>query len=478
MHQSAQPVTHQEEPEESSGAIIPGDAGAMSGRDLSFLVEASRVLNRTLDVEETLATVARLSVPHLGSWCVVDLCQGDRVRRLAIVHPDPAKQSVADELLASWPPHRDDPLALRTGQSEVVFPVTDEMLSTAARSPENLAMLRTLGIGSVMSVPLLARGEVLGAITYVSPDRDHPFTRDDLVLAEDLAARCAVAIDNARLLQSAEQARAEADAAREQAEQANLIKVRFLSTMSHELRTPLNAIAGYAELLETGVRGPLTDAQLEDVHRIQVNQRHLLGLVEAVLNFAKIEAGRIEFGLADVPLADVLAEVGVIIAPLAEEKGITCLGCASPEEEPGAMVYADPDKLRQILVNLLDNAIKFSGDAATVEVTHRFSGANVQIRVTDYGTGIAPEHRERIFEPFVQVEDGLARGHEGTGLGLAISRELAVGMGGTITVESEVGRGSTFAVTLSRGRGESPGDGSRGSPRAAVPPLTTDAPTE
>ncbi|HZG43301.1 MAG TPA: GAF domain-containing protein, partial [Longimicrobium sp.] len=161
-------------------------------RDLSFLVEATRLLAKSLDVETTLATVARLSLPHLGSWCMVDLLEGDHMRRLAIIHPDPAQQELAEQLLDSWPPLRDDPLgipsAMRTGRSQVVFPVTDDMLIASSRSPQNLAILRALGIGSFMTIPLLARGEVLGAITYVSPNHGDSFTPLDLVLGEDLAA--------------------------------------------------------------------------------------------------------------------------------------------------------------------------------------------------------------------------------------------------------------------------------------------------
>jgi signal transduction histidine kinase len=448
MNRTADARPVHEKPLARSGVARERRSGPIREQDLSFLVEATRLLSGSLDVETTLASVARLSLPHFGSWCVVDLCEGDHMRRVAIIHPDPVAQSLADELLTGWPPQRDDPLGapsvVRTRESQVVFPVTDEMLVEAARSPQNLAILRALEIGSFMTIPLLARDQVLGAITYVSPNHGDSFSERDLDLAEDLAARCAIAIDNARLLQTAEAAQAEA-------EEANRAKMQFLSTMSHELRTPLNAIAGYAELLETGIRGPLTEAQLTDVRRIQANQRHLLGLVESVLSYAKIEAGRIQFGLEDVSLASVLREVDGIITPLAEDKGVTCVGCA-PAVGDDLTVYADADKLRQILVNLLANAIKFCGKGGRIEVLHRIAGAKVEIQVRDNGPGIAPEYLERIFEPFTQVDQGYTQTHGGTGLGLAISRELAHGMGGELSVESEVGRGSTFTLSLARGR--------------------------
>ena len=426
-----------------------GEPEPIREQDLSFLVEATRLLGQSLDVETTLASVARLSLPHFGSWCMVDLCEGDHMRRVAIIHPDPEGQALADELLNGWPPDRDDPLGVpsvvRTRRSQVVFPVTDEMLIESARSPENLAILRALEIGSLLTIPLVARDQVLGAITYISPNHGDSFSARDLDLAEDLAARCAIAIDNSRLLQTAQAARAEA-------EEANRVKMQFLSTMSHELRTPLNAIAGYAELLETGVRGTLTEAQLADVRRIQANQRHLLGLVESVLSYAKIQAGKTEFGLEDVPIASVLAEVDEIVAPLAEESGVTCAGCG-PEAVDDLTVHADADKLRQILINLIANAIKFCGEGGRVDVTYHATDGRVEIRVRDDGPGIAPEYRERIFEPFTQVDQGYTQVHGGTGLGLAISRELAHGMGGELSVESEMGEGSTFILTLERGRG-------------------------
>ena len=426
------------------------DSGVgLNEESASFLLQATRILAASLDIEKTLASAARLSLPHLGSWCIVDLCEGDHMRRLAIIHPDPAQQALADELLSGWPPQREHslgvPSAVRSGRSEVVFPVTDEMLVAAAGSPQNLALLRALQIGSFMTVPLLARGAVLGAITYVSPNHGDSFSGLDLVLAEDLATRCAIAIDNAQLFQRAKAAQA-------QAEEANQAKIRFLSTMSHELRTPLNAISGYVELLETGVRGELTPPQLADLCRIRINQRHLLGLVEAVLTYARVESGHTEFGLGDVRLASVLGDTEVLVTPLADKRGITLEWICQPGDS-ALVVHADRDRLQQILVNLLTNAIKFSHQGGSVAITCGQAGEGVEIRVSDHGVGIASDHLERIFAPFVQVDEGLRKEYGGIGLGLAISHELAVGMGGSLSAESEPGMGSTFTLALSHGRG-------------------------
>ena len=241
-----------------------------------------------------------------------------------------------------------------------------------------------------------------------------------------------------------------AESARAAAELANRAKSDFLATMSHELRTPLNAIAGYAQLMQLGVPEPVPAAHHEYLTRIQQSQRHLLGVINSVLNFARIEAGSVVYEMGDVAIAALLAEVEPLIAPQMQSRGHTyaCLPC-----DPTLVVYADPDKVRQILLNLLSNAIKFtpsggqitlSAEALIDEPTEKYAA----IRVRDTGLGIPPEKLSTIFDPFVQVDASHNRAAEGTGLGLAISRELARGMGGDLVVESTVGVGSTFTLTL------------------------------
>lgn len=416
-----------------------------AGAGAEFLAESSRLLASSLDYETTLATVAGLALPHLGAWCFVDLIgPADQMRRLAVIHPDSAMQELARRLETGWPPERDDPFgvprAVRTGTSEIIPEISHQMLEEAAHGKENLRLLQRLGIGSLMVVPLMARGEVLGAITYVAPKAHHSYTEADLSLAEDLASRCAIAIDNARLYHMAQEAQAEAM-------EANRAKTLFLSTMSHELRTPLNAIAGYAELLEMGVHGPLTGEQKQDIRRIQANQQHLLGLVNSVLDFARIEAGRMEYHIGDVSVSDVIANVEMVVLPFARTRGVAYTA-GRPDEH--LAVRGDREKLQQILVNLVVNGIKFTPPGGSVMLEWTQDDGTIALRVRDTGVGIAEEHLESIFTPFVQVKNGLTRAEEGTGLGLAISRNLARGMGGTLTVESELGKGSSFTLVLPR----------------------------
>jgi signal transduction histidine kinase len=236
-----------------------------------------------------------------------------------------------------------------------------------------------------------------------------------------------------------------AEAARAAAEEANRARSRFLATMSHELRTPLNAIGGYAELLEIGVRGPVSDSQRTDLGRIRRAQKHLLGLINDVLDFAKLEAGRLEFHPADFPVAEVLADAEALIIPMARAKSITYTRGAC---DTRALVHADPERTRQILVNLLSNAVKFTQAGGHVTVEWTVADGTALFRVSDNGMGVPADKLEGIFEPFVQVDSDLTRTAQGTGLGLAISRELARAMGGELSVESTPEQGSTFILRL------------------------------
>ncbi|MEO7038892.1 MAG: ATP-binding protein [Gemmatimonadaceae bacterium] len=232
--------------------------------------------------------------------------------------------------------------------------------------------------------------------------------------------------------------------AREAAENANRTKADFLAAMSHELRTPLNAISGYVQLMEMELHGPLTDKQRNALERISRSQGVLARLIEDVLSFARIDAGHVEYHLADVSIEGLLDGVEALVSPQLELKG---LGYSYCHVDGGITVHADPDKVEQIMLNLLSNAIKFT-DAGSVSVECDATPSEIRVRVRDTGRGIPPDKLQSIFEPFVQVESGLKRGAGGTGLGLAISRELARGMSGDITAESAAGKGAIFTLIL------------------------------
>ena len=228
------------------------------------------------------------------------------------------------------------------------------------------------------------------------------------------------------------------------AEEANRAKGQFLATMSHELRTPLNAIGGYADLMEMGLRGPVTDVQREDLARIQASQRHLLGLINEVLNYAKLETGTVQYDLSDVAVNEALASAQALVAPQAQAKGLA-LEVESCRTE--TWVRADPEKLRQILANLLSNAVKFTPPGGQVRLWCTASGPDACFQVRDTGIGITPDKLEAIFEPFVQIRSDLTRTEEGTGLGLAICRRIVHEHGGEITVNSG-DEGTAFLIYL------------------------------
>jgi signal transduction histidine kinase len=239
-----------------------------------------------------------------------------------------------------------------------------------------------------------------------------------------------------------------AEEARVEAVTANQAKSAFLTTMSHELRTPLNAVSGYSDLLLMGVRGPLTDGQRADLERIKRSGQYLLGLINDVLNVAKLDAGQVDYHFEDVRLAPLLDGLEELIRPQVDAKGLRYTHGACPAD---TVIRADPEKTQQILLNLLTNAVKFTEAGGDVSLTCASEADVVHVTVQDTGRGIAAEQLTRVFDPFVQVDRHLTpMSQQGVGLGLAISRDLALGMGGSLGAMSAVGVGSEFTLTLPR----------------------------
>jgi len=318
-----------------------------------------------------------------------------------------------------------------------------------------------------VGVPLIVGGRMTGLLAVLRAP-GQPGSDDDEWLLSALADQAAAPVENAQLAQrleragllaenarlyesertarrQAEIAREEAERQREAAESANKAKSEFIANMSHELRTPLNAIAGYVELLEMGLRGPVTQAQLEDLRRVRVSQRHLLRLVNDVLNLAKLESGHVDFDLSRVPVDEVLQSLEPLVAPQLLSKHLRFEYARCP---PHLVAYADREKLEQIMLNLLSNAVKFTDVGGTIRIACASADSSITINVIDTGRGIPADKVERIFDPFVRVDTGYSRQTEGTGLGLSISRDLARGMGGDLTASSVSDEGSTFTVKL------------------------------
>jgi PAS domain S-box-containing protein len=328
--------------------------------------------------------------------------------------------------------------AVRTGES-IVLETRDEVVRRYPSLREANARAHT---HSWIALPLRAGDTTLGGMA-LGFETERRFTDADRGFVETLARLCGQALLRARLYDDAERARA-------QAEEANAVKLVFLATMSHELRTPLNAIAGHVQLMDMGLHGPVTEAQREALDRVNRAQAHLLGIINDILTYAKVESGRIEYAPEPVDATALIRDVCALVEPQFIAKQIR-LGMELPRGGGGEVVVrADPEKLTQVLLNLLSNALKFTPSPGwvTVALSSSEGGTAASIAVRDSGVGMPADKLESIFEPFVQLGRGLTTTHEGTGLGLAVSRDLARGMGGELTVESELGVGSVFRVTV------------------------------
>ncbi|MDQ6636100.1 MAG: PAS domain-containing protein [Gemmatimonadota bacterium] len=406
----------------------------------SLLADAGRVLAESLDFRITLNAVARLVTPALADWCTVVIQNADgELETLAVAHADPEKVTWAREVGDRYPIDASSPTGVpnvvRTGVSEVYTHITDAMVVGAAKDEEHLDMLRHLGMRSVMIVPIQAHGRTLGALTLIGAESGRHFTDADLPIAEELARRSALAIENAELFQAAAA--------------ANRAKSEFLASMSHELRTPLNAILGYTSLLADGITGPISPAQQEQLLRIRASATHLLGLIDEVLSFSRLEAGREQLSMHDVDARSVLDEAAALVRPMAAAKQLPLE--IDPPSATGEPLHLESDilKLRQILVNLLTNAVKFT-DHGSVRLSAQADGDDVVFVVTDTGIGIPASHLEHVFDAFWQVEQAASRRVGGTGLGLSVTRRLARLLGGDVSVSSAPGQGSVFTVRLPR----------------------------
>jgi signal transduction histidine kinase len=343
----------------------------------------------------------------------------------ALVVAEEALSATATEMLLAvldaQPPWSDVPIMVLTGEEELSRSIPRALEALAARANVTLIErpVRVATIVTMLRSALRARRRQYDM-------RDHLEERKRL-LASEQAARNA-----------AEEAAARAD-------EANRAKSEFLAVMSHELRTPLNAIGGYVELMELGIRGPITEEQRLDLARIRKSEQHLLGLINGVLNYSRIEAGAVRYSLSDVSVDEVLCTCEALVAPQVRAKKLEFryAGC-----DPALAVKADAEKLQQIVLNLLTNAVKFTPSGGRIELDGVATDREVHIRVRDTGRGIVADQLAHVFEPFVQVDSQLTRTQEGVGLGLAISRDLARGMGGDLTAESTPDVGSEFTLTL------------------------------
>jgi signal transduction histidine kinase len=404
-------------------------------RRLQYQLESTATLAASLDQTAILSALPAICVPEIADWAVLYAVDGTGVvRRLEVAHRDPGKRALLQELQnSSIDPHTPHPVldAFRTRKPILASTFGEGSLVPLALSERQATIARELGVASLMVVPMVARDRALGAIALVSSNPDRRFGDQDLALAQDIATRGALALDNARLY--------------EEARKANQTKTDFLAIVSHDLRTPLNAIIGYAELLLMGIPEPVPEAAGERVRRVQTSARHLLYLLDELLDFARLDSGKEHVHVQEVDVTQVAREVKVVMEPLVTRRGLLFELALSSNPLP---LRTDPDKLRQVLLNLVGNAVKYTERGVVRVAVTEGPDHSAIIRVSDTGVGIAEQHLTQIFEPFWQVDETQRQREGGTGLGLSVVQRLVGLLGGEVSVESELGRGTTFTVVL------------------------------
>ena len=416
-----------------------------------FLADATAALASSLDYEPTLQRVAQFAVPHLADWCMVYMLDddADRMRLLAIAHADEAKAEIAREI------ERQDaesggavPRAIHTGQSELYPRLPEPQPDTTAQGRRRLDLVRELGMRSAMIVPLIARGRRLGVISFATAESGRTYGPADLAVAEELARRAALAIDNARLYQ--------------RAQEANRAKDEFLATLSHELRTPLTPIIGWVHMLKGGL---MTEADFaRGLGVIDKNSQSLARLINDLLDMSAILNGKMRIDRLPVTIAQVVQEAVETVRPEAARRGIE-IELAPCDDGTGVVaVSGDRTRLVQVCWNLLNNAVKFSHEGGRVRISCAADEREVRIAVADEGVGIAPEFMPHVFERFRQADMSTTKPHGGLGIGLALVKSFVEAHAGTVTVESAgEDAGSRFVVRLPRlqlgAAGAKPSDG-------------------
>ncbi|NOK13476.1 sensor histidine kinase [Corallococcus exercitus] len=419
------------------GTCIDIQAQALGEERAAFLARASELFSSSLDAGATLASLANLSVGKLADWCIVDVLHPDgHFERVQVVTEDPALTSLVAAVQRLPPMPRERPVyppavALATGRSTVVPEVTDALMQAVAQDENHLAAMRTVGIRSLLTVPLLARGHILGALTFLVTTSGRRYGDEDLQFAQELANLAALAVDNARLLQGAR------DAIR--------LRDEFLSVASHELKTPLTPLSLKLQALSRAVKAhpdsplaPVIEAHVETGHR-QV--RRLTELMNDLLDVSRISAGTFRLQREDVDVAEVVREAAARFAPRFAVEHCD-FRVDAPEPVHGSF---DRSRLAQVLDHLLDNALKY-GAGTPVSVGLVVDGSRVRITVRDGGIGISKEQRPRLFERYGRAVS--ERHYGGLGLGLYLTRTIVEAEGGSVSVDSRLGEGATFEVEL------------------------------
>jgi PAS domain S-box-containing protein len=404
---------------------------------LELLARAGEAFSGALEYEEILRSVVSIALPSLGDFAIFDVVEGSRVRRVAAAHDAPELEPMLES--TTWmrsEPREKNLCALSTGTAGAHAAIDDAWRQAVATTPEHLELLRRVSLGSMLTVPLRVRGDVLGALTLCFGSSGRHHTVDDLTLAEELARRAAVAVVQARLYDDAQ-------SARKRAEEASRIKDEFLATVSHELRTPLNAIVGWSSLLRDRAVEPSVTKGIEVIHR---NAHAQAKIIDDILDVSRIITGKLRLELKPADLIAIVHDAIEVVRPSASAKRISLE--VAPVTEPFLLV-ADPERLQQVVWNMLSNAVKFTSEGGRVRVLVERDGASLSLTVTDTGNGIEPEFLPYVFDRFKQADGSTTRRVGGLGLGLSIVRHIVELHGGRVAAKSDgPGKGASFTMTL------------------------------
>ena len=388
------------------------------------------------DYQTTLDKIAHLAVPHFADWCTVEmLSDSGTLQRVAVAHADPAKEQLARDLHSLFPqrfPEGGPWHVLRTGQAERVEEISDEMLAQSISDPDYLAALRSLGLCSYMGVPLTVRGKTLGVISFVTAESHRRYTAEDQSLAQDLARRAAVAIENANLLRALQQ--------------TDRAKDVFLATLAHELRNPLAPVWNGLSIIKRVPDDAQRVQQVADMIGRQVGQ--LARLVDDLLDVSRISTGKIELKKQPADLGSILRNAIETSRPHIEAARHK-LSVQLPDEP--IELEADAVRLAQVFSNLLNNAAKYTRPGGNIELIVQVEPERVVVKVRDNGAGIAPEMLSKVFGLFTQVTHPSERTQGGMGIGLSLVEGLVRLHGGSVEAHSEgPDKGSEFIVYLPR----------------------------
>ncbi len=408
-----------------------------------FLVEISQIFHSSLKMSEVLEAIVNKGGKAIGDFCSLLLFdeKGENLQPQATFHENPKMVEFFMKGCDEFPCHVGEGIigtVVSTGKP--LF--TSRPFSTEIHGFKNTPIYyiqERYTITSLMLLPLRARDNIIGAMIYLTCQPRRKFKDSEFELAQELANRAALAIENARLFKEAGEKAIEL-------EKANKLKTEFLTNVSHELRTPLNAVITLSDILIRGIPGNLNTEQEKQLQIIQRSGRNLLNLINDILDLSKIESGRVEPIYSVIPIHAVVEETVEHIRPLCVDKGLS-LEFECSDEVP-EVIYSDQDKITKVLMNILGNAVKFTRKGK-IKVRLSLRGdSNLKIEISDTGIGIPQNRIEEIFKEFQQIDSSDSRSYGGTGLGLAITRNVLNILGGSVSVESQIGKGSTFTVII------------------------------